>query len=461
MKPYHQLIIGTALTAAAAAASAQPDAATSTSAAPSASAAQPPITVPPPPPPIPLPSASASKPAPSFDTCTENIPSGKERPSLAQIMPNRGLAGHAVTLRVTVVHGKGERVLPFGFLNNLTDEQRQQLDVQGFAVPHPDGGAGPTIESKDITEGPKAGRRESVIRLGFVPLPKEPGRQRMTLPPVPIGLERASGELVVLCTQPAELDVDPPIANTPDPASKPNPPPRRQRELWEAARNAAIGVTAGLAFALLAAWLYSWYRRRPKPVPPPPPARKPWLVAMEELHDVRQAKLVQQERFSEHYDRVCDILRRYVGARYGYDFQEEAGALESTTAEILEVLSRVTPRIPVLDRIEEFFRSADLVKFANLTPSAEECAEALANAELIVSKTVPDGGGLGRNDAAPPPTATPASAPPQPTPAAEPTPPKGATSERDEETAADAAEGKDPNVNASEGAEEPDRESQP
>lgn len=111
---------------------------------------------------------------------------------------------------------------------------------------------------------------------------------------------------------------------------------------------------------------------------------------MEELHDLRQRQLIAQERFDEHYDDVCLILRRYLGNRYGIGEQlGDAGALESTTEEILSVLKRIVPPIPVMSSVESFLREADLVKFARATPDPEQCEAALAAVEQIVIRTVP------------------------------------------------------------------------
>jgi hypothetical protein len=101
------------------------------------------------------------------------------------------------------------------------------------------------------------------------------------------------------------------------------------------------------------------------------------------LHDLRHAGLTREGRFAEHFDRVSDIVRRYLGDRYGFD------GLESTTREMLGELRGATPRIVVLDDIERFLRQADLVKFARLTPSEVECATALADADAIIERTVP------------------------------------------------------------------------
>jgi hypothetical protein len=104
---------------------------------------------------------------------------------------------------------------------------------------------------------------------------------------------------------------------------------------------------------------------------------------MEELFDIRHAGLVKSQRFTDHYDRVSNAIRRYLGDRYGFD------GLECTTRETLALLRDVRPQIAVMPHISGFLRQADLVKFARLTPTAAECTQALELGEEIVQRTVP------------------------------------------------------------------------
>jgi hypothetical protein len=332
--------------------------------------------------PAPSSSPSATAPAPlppePAAACIEKLPGGKARPQLTEKFPARGLSGHALELVVSLPHGPAETVLPTGFRFQPDAPEAKLLKQAGFMLPSPDGGAGPKVERKD-----QGAQTQSTVHLSFVALPKEPGRHELTLPPLPITIARASGDLVTLCTQPHRVVVEDPTANTPNPKPKPNPPPRRQREEWTFLKQAVtVGAGALLVGALLA-WLVGRWLKRPRPVPPPPPPRPPWEVAREALYDLRHAGLTREGRFAEHFDRVSDIVRRYLGDRYGFD------GLESTTREMLSELRQTTPRIPVLDQIERFLRQADLVKFARLTPSEPECSVALADAETIVEQTVP------------------------------------------------------------------------
>ncbi len=87
---------------------------------------------------------------------------------------------------------------------------------------------------------------------------------------------------------------------------------------------------------------------------------------------------------------MSDIIRRYLGARYGFDTLPEGyNGLETTTGEMLELLQRVRPPIAEMARIKEFLDECDLVKFARLSPDNAQCLEALARGEAIVRRTIP------------------------------------------------------------------------
>ncbi len=334
--------------------------------------------------PAPTVSASASTMAPAAAPtaappgCEEKLPAGKARPSFTQAFPGRGLSGHALPLELSIVHGQAETVLPTGFRFQADSAEAKALKQAGFILPDPKGGAGPVFERKEAGANSK-----SRVTISFVALPEHPGRHQLTLPPLPITMARASGELMTLCTSPHVIVIEDPTANTPNPKPKDNPAPLRQREEWTALKN-ALGIAAiALVVGALSAWLLGRWLKRPKRVPPPPPPRPPWEVALEALRDLQQAGLTREQRFAELFDRVTDVLRHYLGERYGFD------GLESTTREMLGELRRTTPRIPVLAEIERFLRQADLVKFARLTPTEAECVTALSEAATLVERTVP------------------------------------------------------------------------
>ena len=324
----------------------------------------------------------------SWPSCSEHVPSGATRPAVKETFPTRATSGYAVPLEVTIEHGKGETVLPQGFQVQSSGAAARSLQEAGFVLPDVDGGAGPVLTTQATASG-----ATTKVSIPVLLLPKEPGRNKMVLPPVPIAVARASGELLTLCTEPHPVLVEDPTASTPEAKPRPNPPPRQQIEEWTLAKQLTLGALAGAVLAAVAAWLVARWMRRPRPLPPPPPPRPPWEVALEELFAVRYAGLAKEARYAEHYDRVSDAVRKYLGGRYGFD------GLETTTREMTAILKRVEPPVYELPVILGFLEECDLVKFARFTPSDEDCTRVLDQGEHIVRMTVPP------QLAVPPPTA--------------------------------------------------------
>jgi hypothetical protein len=271
-------------------------------------------------------------------------------------------------------------VLPGGFRLQLDSAEGRAIQAAGFVIPALDGPAAPRIVRSDQDAQVKTN-----VELPFVPLPKDPGPQSMTLPSVPIAIARPNGELITLCTSPHELAVDDPTSNIAQATPRPNPPPQRQLEVWTAAKNIALGALIALPLGALVALAVGWWLRRAKPVPPPPPPRPAWELALEGLARVREKRLIEQGLTSELYDEVSLLVRDYLGRRFGFD------GLESTTRELLEHLARLgsnTPSGELVRDIEVLLRRADLVKFANLAPQAAECELALESGERIVRGTM-------------------------------------------------------------------------
>lgn len=328
--------------------------------------------------------------------CVESIPKGAARPFITETFPTRGTSGWAAALSITVSHGKGERVLPSGLDLTAAVEAKKYLQKAGFAIPDQGGVAAAQL----WTEKDEPGRTVAIthLEMPLVLLPPKPGRNVMELPPLPVAVARANGEIATVCTHAHTIVVEDPTANVPVAEPKPNPPPRPQREEWTALKKALLYGSIGLAVGAVLAWFAYRFLTKPKPVPPPPPPRPPWEIALEKLDEVRHAGLLDAERHAEYYDRVSDAVRGYLGARFGFD------GLESTTDEILTALKKQAagfvrldtattdgapaPGVPLAD-VQRFLADCDLVKFANLTPSPDQCATAIAAGELIVRKTMP------------------------------------------------------------------------
>lgn len=153
---------------------------------------------------------------------------------------------------------------------------------------------------------------------------------------------------------------------------------------------AGWGVVLGVALAALAlagaalALRFTLRRREEhRRSPPPPPAHE---VALAELKEIRESGLLEEGRVSEYTDRVSDVLRRYLEARYALP------APERTTEEFLDEVARA----PVLDRarkrfLADYLAQCDLVKFAAADPGRRELEGLFESSVKFVEETAASG----------------------------------------------------------------------
>ena len=141
-----------------------------------------------------------------------------------------------------------------------------------------------------------------------------------------------------------------------------------------------LGLVAAGAATLA---LRSWLRRKELPA-----AQVAALVEADDLALERLAALKSDAPWKRGDGRstifrLSEIVRGYLGARLQFN------ALDLTSEEFIAELSR--RRLLGLDLAElaEEVRWEDLVKFAKLEPSAEECLRGLARAESLVRHTRP------------------------------------------------------------------------
>jgi hypothetical protein len=315
---------------------------------------------------------------PSGSLCQESLPEGRARPKLTEQFPSKAFSGYIANLEVTVEHEAKETVMPGGQEVQLASKDATVLEYQGFILPSPKGPSKMQIERHT-----SAMPATTTVRIPLLLLAKAPEKSTLTLPALPISVMRANGEVFTLCTSPHPITVEDPTSSTPDPKPRPNPAPRRQLEEWTALKQAVeVGSIALVGGAILATLFMLW-RRRPKRLPPPPPPRPPWEVALEELKDLRRGELIARQRYAEHYDKASDSVRKYLGARFGFD------GLESTTNELITGLHHANVDVGTTNAVELFLRDADLVKFAKLDPTEAECWLVLDQAEAFVQSTLP------------------------------------------------------------------------
>lgn len=87
-----------------------------------------------------------------------------------------------------------------------------------------------------------------------------------------------------------------------------------------------------------------------------------------EIGRLKDCGYLEEKNYKAFYSELSDILRRYLERR----FQVEA--LESTSAELLEALKKISFENEVLNAVREVLTEADLVKFAKSVPSYELAA---------------------------------------------------------------------------------------
>ena len=117
----------------------------------------------------------------------------------------------------------------------------------------------------------------------------------------------------------------------------------------------------------------------------PKPILPPHLVAIRELDKLRQENLWQEGMVKEYHTRLTDILRDYLDNRFFMSSKEQV------TKEIMSSLRDTGfENNTLLNRLEEVFILADMVKFAKAIPMADENEKVLLNAYFFVNNTEPE-----------------------------------------------------------------------
>jgi len=131
-------------------------------------------------------------------------------------------------------------------------------------------------------------------------------------------------------------------------------------------------LVALLVLVVLAAVLIVYLARRLR-------ARAdPALVAERELQRLLDARLPEQGRLKEHYERLAACLRRYVVAAY------EVPATAFTPPELTAALDGQAPDSGLVDYLRRVLVLGDLVRFDHTTRTSDEArADVLAGIEVI------------------------------------------------------------------------------
>lgn len=141
-----------------------------------------------------------------------------------------------------------------------------------------------------------------------------------------------------------------------------------------------LAVLGLLAAGLLGWALWRWWKNRPKPVVVVP------LLPLDvrtrkELDALKAQNLPAKGLVKDYYFRLSEIVRGYLGERYGFE------ALECTSSELMAELRRMrAPGLPE-DALMRFVSESDMVKYAKAEASPEACRDALAFGYALIEKT--------------------------------------------------------------------------
>ena len=146
-------------------------------------------------------------------------------------------------------------------------------------------------------------------------------------------------------------------------------------------------ILLGLGIMALGAVAYILWRRyrRSKGLEPvyTPPPKPPYELARQRLEELRLKKLWQNGYLKEYYSELTEIVKEYVGGRFGLN------ALEMTTTELLDCRARWNVDDPSYSAVRRMLTGSDLVKFAKFKPDPHENERHLEAAFALLEATKP------------------------------------------------------------------------
>ena len=137
----------------------------------------------------------------------------------------------------------------------------------------------------------------------------------------------------------------------------------------------ALGL---LALLLVAAGLYWWWKKRRRQSEIAQAAEAPHVWASREVQRLEAQKVFEKGKVKEFYFRLSEIMRRYLEAIRGFP------AAEYTVEEIARSVSDERDR-----QLLVLLRQADLVKFADVVPTAARKEEEVQAALAYIGATTP------------------------------------------------------------------------
>lgn len=137
-----------------------------------------------------------------------------------------------------------------------------------------------------------------------------------------------------------------------------------------------------LILLALLAYLFFRYRTTGHILPTRKPL-PPYQQALKQLDKLQGQKLWEKGKTKEYYTRLTDILRRYIRNQFNIK------TLERTSAEIISDIEKDSELDVFSSSLKEIFSTADIVKFAKVTTTAEENQKLIESAREFVIESRP------------------------------------------------------------------------
>ncbi|MBQ6166784.1 MAG: cell wall anchor protein [Muribaculaceae bacterium] len=141
-----------------------------------------------------------------------------------------------------------------------------------------------------------------------------------------------------------------------------------------------------LALLLIGAGIWAYRKYYKKGINPLKPSKKrlpPYEEAMINLQNLKAAQLWQRGQEKEYFTGLTDILRVYIDRRF------HINAVEMTSSQIIDTLKKNDETKAVNEQLEMILEFADIVKFANARPLADDNEVAYQRAVNFVEATRP------------------------------------------------------------------------
>ena len=208
-------------------------------------------------------------------------------------------------------------------------------------------------------------------------------------PELPVSIRGPDGTVAEMSPVPVQLTVNPVLTSADDELKDLRPPADLSTPFWEQPivlvliAIVALAVAGGTAF-----FLYRRSRRTEEPLKVTPDTRTPREIAIQELERIGHLGLPARGEMKEHYTLVAAVLREYIGAIYP-EYGGGRNADDMSTEEIAAGILQSDLDYANAKLVVELLQEADLVKFANDTPTAARANEVLVQARNVVEATRP------------------------------------------------------------------------